>query len=161
MDRRKLLATGSAAAAAAAAGPAAALAGGNGRDGIVGSWLGTVTATNPPLGSFNDLITFHDDGTVLESRRYLVDTPFGRLLETTGHGAWKRSRGGRGFEAFFRFLLQNHETTAPFGTDNIRLSLELDRHGNLTGTFVSQIQDESGATELEVTGTYTATPIEV
>src|SRR5262245_27068628 len=137
MDRRKFLAAS--AAAAAGSGVSVSAVGGHDND-LVGSWFGTVTATNPPLGSFNDLISFLDGGVVIESRRYSVPgTPFGTLLETTGHGAWKRT-GGHTFEAFFRFFLQAQDTGAPIGTDNIRLSLTL-RHGALSGTFQSQVRD--------------------
>ncbi len=129
------------------------------------SWapaLGTVTATNPPLGQFNDLISFHEGGVVTESRRYFVPaTPLGNLLETTGHGAWERERG-RAFEAFFRFLLQDADTGAPLGTDNVRLSLALVRNtGKLDGTFKSQIKDNAGTVIVTVTGTFSATPITV
>ena len=98
MDRRRLLTAGMATLAASAL-PAHAHS--DDHQDIVGSWLGTVTATNPPLGQFNDLISFHEGGVVTESRRYFVPaTPLGNLLETTGHGAWERGRG-RAFEAFF------------------------------------------------------------
>jgi hypothetical protein len=160
MDRRKFI-TGTAAGAAASA---PALSSADDRHGaslgIVGSWFATVTAVDPPLGQFNDLISFHAGGVVTESRRYSVPaTPFGPLLETTGHGAWK-STGRRTFEAFFRFLLQNTETAAPVGTDNIRLVLTLDRSGRrLTGTFRSRIKDMNDAVVFTVTGDYSATPI--
>src|SRR5215470_4634136 len=104
MDRRQLLSAGVAAGLGASANSASA----KDKDvEFVGSWFGTVTATNPPLGQFNDLISFHADGVVIESRRYFVPppTPFGSLLETTGHGAWERT-GKTSFKAFFRFLLQ-------------------------------------------------------
>jgi hypothetical protein len=119
-------------------------------------------ATNPPLGEFNDAITFHGDGTVVESRRYLVKpTPLGDLLETTGHGAWERTRGQR-FEAFFRFILQSADTGIVLGTDNVLLALRLDRDGDLLiGTFVSQIRDTSDTLLLEVGGEYSAVPIRV
>jgi hypothetical protein len=128
----------------------------------VGSWFATVTATNPPLGQFNDLISFHTGGVVTESRRYSIPgTPLGNLLETTGHGAWERT-GGNTFEAFFRFLLQDADTGAVLGTDNIRLALTLDRAaGTLTGTFESQIKDTADNVLLTVTGDYSATPITV
>jgi hypothetical protein len=79
MDRRQLLATG------IVGGMAAGVSSSQADDGkshdIVGSWFGTVTATNPPLGQFNDLISFHTGGVVTESRRYFVSpTPFGNLL---------------------------------------------------------------------------------
>lgn len=129
---------------------------------IVGSWLGTVTATNPPFGQFNDLISFHPGGIVTESRRYSVPgTPFGNMLETSGHGAWER-RGENSFEVFFRFLLQELNTGAPLGTDNIRLVLTLDRrHGTLGGTFQSQIKDMADTVLMTVAGDYAATPIVV
>ena len=161
MNRRKWLL--SAAAAAAVARPSVALADVDGdNDGIVGSWSATVTATDPPLGSFASLISFHTGEIVIESRRYLVKgTPFGDLLETTGHGAWTRT-GTRRYEIFFRFLIQNHDTGAPIGTDNIRLQLRLSRNGEaLNGTFQSQIRLTDDTVVFEAAGTYTATRITV
>jgi hypothetical protein len=161
MDRRQLLTAGLAAAVATASATPARAQAGNNHD-LVGSWFGTVTATNPPLGQFNDLISFHTGGVVTESRRYLVPgTPFGNLLETTGHGAWERT-GGHTFEAFFRFLVQDADTGAPVGTDNVRLSLTLHpAGGTLTGTFESQIKDLADSVVLAVTGDYSATLITV
>jgi hypothetical protein len=160
MDRRRIITTAAAAAMAAAA-PRHAQAE-QGEQRIVGSWFGTVTATNPPLGQFNEIASFHADGTVVESRRYLVSpTPLGDLLETTGHGAWRHTRR-RSYEAFFRFLIQNATTGAPIGTDNVRLSLTLARDGGtLTGTFVSQIKDTAGTVIIQVEGDYAATRITV
>ena len=163
MDRRDFF-TGSVAATVAAGALAAVTAEADpGNDqGIVGSWFGTVTAVNPPLGQFNSLISFNQDGVVIESRRYLVaTTPIGPLLETTAHGAWKKT-GGRRFEAFFRFLLQNADTGEPVGTDNVRLFLTVDRAGTtLTGTFQSQVKDTADNVLITVTGDYTATRITV
>ena len=83
MDRRHLLTAGVAAVVVASAPPAAAQAGND--PALVGSWFGTVTATHPPLGQFNDLISFSSGGVVTESRRSFVPgTPLGNLLETTG-----------------------------------------------------------------------------
>jgi hypothetical protein len=130
--------------------------------GIVGSYFGTVTATNPPLGQFNDLISFHDAGVVTESRRYLIKgTPLGDLLETSGHGAWEKT-GGDTYEAFFRFFIQDFSTGDPIGTDNVHLALTLDKQsGTLSGTFESQIRNTADLVLLIVTGTYSATPITV
>jgi len=161
MTRRQLLNLGFAAAVVAAiANPAHALPGGDLT--FVGSWYGTVTAVNPPLGQFNDLISFHPGGVVIESRRYFVPgTPLGNLLESTGHGAWQRTGIGT-FAATFRFLLQDADAGTVLGTDNVRLSLTLDQaSGILTGTFESQIKDTAGTVLLTVTGTYSATPINV
>jgi hypothetical protein len=161
MERRKIL-SATAIAALAAAAPATLSAQEANDQGLVGSWFGTVTATNPPLGQFTDLISFHGDGIVTESRRYLVTgTPLGNFFETTGHGAWKRT-GGDTFEAFFRFLLQDAVVGNPLGTDNIHLSLVYDRSSKaLSGTFVSQIKDTSDNVLLQVTGTYSAIRVTV
>ena len=130
----------------------------------LGSWSGTITATDPPLGSFGNLISFHEGGVVNESRRYYVpETPLGPLLETTGHGAWKRT-GSRSYEAFFRFLLQQAPPSAgaPIGTDNIRLKLRLERGGDrFTGTFESNIRDNAGAVVFTARGTISGERIEV
>jgi hypothetical protein len=93
---------------------------------------------SPP---FTELISFLARGVVVESRRYAVrpGPPFGTLLETTAHGAWKRT-GNRTYEAFFRFLLQDLASTGEVGTDNVTLELTLDGD-TLTGTFTSVIRD--------------------
>ena len=161
MDRRQLLAASVVAGVAGNAIPSHADES-NDRD-IVGSWFGTVTATNPPLGQFNDLISFHTGGVVIESRRYFVPppTPFGSLLETTGHGAWERT-GKNTFKAFFRFLVQTAVEGVPVGTDNVQLSFKFDRAaGTLTGTFQSQIKNTADTVLLTVTGDFAATAITV
>src|SRR5438105_2785108 len=60
---------------------------------LEGSWVATVTATDPPgLPPLQDLFTFTRDGQVVESRRlYVPFSPLGPLMETTGHGAWVRT----------------------------------------------------------------------
>jgi hypothetical protein len=126
-----------------------------------GSWKGTVTATNPPgIGSFTDLITFSTEGTVIESRRPLALTPFGRLLESAGHGAWTRTSNAD-FEVHFIFILQNADTGDEFGTDNISLHLTLDpTDQHLTGTFTSTVKNTSGNALFVASGTYDAVPIQ-
>jgi hypothetical protein len=161
VDKRQLL-TATLAGGVAASATSLPARGDDDQD-IIGSWLGTVTATNPPLGQFNDLISFHTGGIVIESRRYFVPppTPFGSLLETTGHGAWKRT-GKNTFKAFFRFLVQTATDGVSVGTDNIQLSLKLDRNaGTLAGTFESQIKNTADTVLLTVTGNFAATPITV
>jgi hypothetical protein len=162
MNRRQLLANlaNLAAVGAASALPLPAWAGA--QQNFVGSWLGTITAMDPPLGQFNDLISFHAEGVVTESRRYSIPgTPLGNLLETTGHGAWER-KGRNSFEVYFRFLLQDADSGAPLGTDNVHLDLILDRvDGTLAGSFESQVKDTAGTVLMTVTGSYAAVPIAV
>lgn len=129
---------------------------------LAGSWSGTVTATNPPgLPPFNDLITFTSDGSVIESRRPLIPasaSPFGPVLETTGHGTWQRVGEGE-FDIYFVFLLQaNDGSGAELGTDNVHVRARLDSTGaNLSGTFASVVKTPNGDIPFE--GTYQATPI--
>lgn len=153
LTRKGLLASGAAGAAAlAAASPA--LAHDRDDDGIVGSWYGRVTADDPALGSFEELISFHRDGIVTDAHRlYIPATPFGPLLETSGHGAWKSTRNG--YTAFFRFLLQQAPPSAgaPVGTDNVRLNIRLERGGNrFSGRFESTIRDTAGNAVFTATG---------
>jgi hypothetical protein len=158
-----LLTSGAAGAAALAAAPAAQAHGGSGDDELVGSWYSTITATDPPLGSFVSLMSAHEGGVFTESRRYYIPaTPLGPLLETSGHGAWKRT-GNRAYTAFFRFLLQQAPPSAgaPLGTDNIRLVLRLARDGDsFAGTFESNIRDLTGAVVFTARGTVAGERIE-
>lgn len=151
---RKALVAGAGAAAIAAAAPVQARAASD--PGVVGSWFLTIEATDPPLGSFNGLISFHVGGVVTEARRYYVKpTPLGDLLETSGHGAWK-PMGGRTYEAFFRFFLQQAPPSdgLPVGTDNVRLAFGLDGDGQkLTGPFESNVKDNAGTVLATIKGT--------
>ncbi|SPF54723.1 exported hypothetical protein [Candidatus Sulfopaludibacter sp. SbA4] len=55
--------------AGVATGPARAQVGQGEANGLVGSWRVTVNVTNPPgVPSFPVLMTFHADGTMLQSR---------------------------------------------------------------------------------------------
>jgi hypothetical protein len=164
LTRKGLLAGGVAGAAALATAPGAQAHGERGSDDIVGSWYATITATDPPLGSFVSLMSWHEGAVFTESRRYYIpETPLGPLLETSGHGAWKRT-GARSYAAFFRFLLQQAPPSAgaPLGTDNIRLAVRLDRGGDAyAGTFESNIRDLNGAVVFTARGTVSAERIVV
>ena len=155
ITRKGLLTGGAAAGAAALATASPALAHGNDDDDLVGSWYAKVTADDPALGSFEELLSFHTGGIVTDAHRlYIPASPFGPLLETSGHGAWKSVRGG-GFTAFFRFILQQAPPSAgaPVGTDNVRLNLRLDRSGNrFSGRFESTIRDTAGNPVFTATG---------
>ena len=132
---------------------------------IEGSWIGTVTAVNPPLGSFANLITFIPKGGVIESRRSYADTPAGSLLETPGHGEWKKV-GVKEYQVNYTFLLQGAPDNpkargVALGTETISLRLRLNRQGTqLSGTFRSDAKDPNGNIVFTTTGTYSATRIE-
>ena len=139
LERRQLLTVGVAAAVAAASGKPARANAVERRD-LVGTWFSTITATNPVLPPLNSLISFHPHGVVTESISYFFPfpPPLGNLLFATFHGAWERT-GDHTYEVFVRGLVQNADTGAPIGTDNVRLALTLDQQaGTLSGTFKSQ-----------------------
>jgi hypothetical protein len=132
---------------------------------LEGAWAGTVTAVNPPLGSFDDLISFFPGGNVIESRRlYVADSPIGSLVETPAHGEWVRV-ARRQYQINTVFLLQGGPDNpaakgTPLGTDNVNLRLELSEDGtSLTGMFKSDVKDVSGNILFTTTGTYVATRI--
>ncbi|MGH8033231.1 MAG: hypothetical protein ACREO8_12945 [Luteimonas sp.] len=164
MKRRQLLTAGVGIGSAIVAGTAPAQVRASasllGANPIVGSWFGTAVLIDPPLGSFGDLISFHADHTVIESRRYSVhDTPLGSLLETTGHGVW-RQQGLNTYEVLFRFILQSAETAAIVGSDTVRLSLVLDTlAGTLAGAFETEVRDTAENLLLVAHGNYTANQI--
>ena len=134
---------------------------------LVGSWFGTAVATTVPLPPVRDFITFTSDGTAIESQRlYLADTPWGPLLRTTGHGAWKRT-GAHEFAVTLLIMYQgapNHPA-APgevLAIENVRMSLTVDRHGNrISGTLLDEIRDLDGAVIFLGPGTYEAVRIGV
>jgi hypothetical protein len=132
---------------------------------LEGSWSMTITATEPPgLPPFKGLITFTREGEVLESRRpYVPFTPFGPVLESSGHGAWARA-GRRAFAVAFQFLIQAAPHNPVFtngedlGTDNIRLRIVPSSSGEtFTGTFASAAKDAEGNVVFEARGTVTGT----
>ena len=117
----------------------------SGSKAIAGSWIGTVTPIDPPgIPPMKSLLSFTPDGIVLESRRlYLGASPFGPLMETTGHGEWAGT-GQREFSVKFIFLMQRGPISdgGPMGTDTIVMKLTVDESGNtLSGTFRSEVRD--------------------
>jgi hypothetical protein len=132
----------------------------SGSKAIAGSWIGTITATDPPgLPPMKNLFSFMPDGVVIESRRlYVGDSPFGPLMETAGHGEWVTTGKGQ-FTVKFVFLIQRGPISdgSGIGTDNITLKLTLDESGNqLSGTFVSEIRDENDNVMFVASGVSTA-----
>lgn len=74
---------------------------------LVGTWRVTITtfncATQVPNPSFQSLLVFHDDGTMLEETSSLQ---FAAGQRTNGHGYWARMNRGvyrAVFEAFIQF----------------------------------------------------------
>jgi hypothetical protein len=166
MNRRHLLkSAANAAVVAAAVTPSVSLVKHSDDDydqDIVGSWFATFDITNPPIGRTTALFSFHDGGILTSSARYVVTpTPFGTLIETSGHGAWKSVRGHT-VEAFQLLFVQRLDTGEVIAIDNVRLSLTLSRdRQTLSGTAVIVGKAPSDALLFELTGTFSATRISV
>ena len=74
---------------------------------LVGTWRVTITTfnctTQAQIATFPSLLTFHDDGTMLEETSSLQ---FAAGQRTNGHGYWERMNRGAYravFEAFIQF----------------------------------------------------------
>jgi hypothetical protein len=132
---------------------------------LEGSWAMTITATEPAgLPPFKGLISFLPSGDVIETRRpYVPFTPFGPVIESSGHGRWERT-SRRQYSVAFLFLLQASPNNVAFpngedlGTDNIRLQLRPSRDGeSFTGTFMSAAKDADGNVVFQARGTVAGT----
>jgi len=117
---------------------------------IVGSWYGTAIAAGGVRPPVTDMSTFASDGTIVESQRlYLNDTPFGPVIRTPGHGAWKKV-GDNKYAATIRVIYQgaeNHPSQSGeiIATETARFELKLDQTGNrLSGYIYDELRDPSG-----------------
>lgn len=132
---------------------------------VIGSWFATIMASDPSVAPFRGIMSLHEGAVVTEARRYYVvaPPPYEPMLETSGHGAWKRT-GERTYELYFRFVLQQAPPSAgnELGTDNVRLVLTHDPDADtLSGTFVSLIKGVDGGVIAQFEGTYAAERIKV
>jgi hypothetical protein len=158
MTRRICSATALAAllALSAAVSPAHAQAGQGEANGLVGSWRVTITVTSPAgYPSFPVLMTFHADGTLLQSRLYYIPA-FG-VLETTAHGGWKRD--GSRILATTYAIAQGAPGNAAlngafFGTEKVSFQPVLASDGNsFTAMWTSTVYDPGGSILLVGSGT--------
>jgi hypothetical protein len=135
---------------------------------IVGSWRVHVDVTNPPgMPSFPVLITFHSDGTVIESRLgYIPQGPAGAIVEGAGHGAWQRQPGNQ-IAASFQMLLQGAPGNtilngAFWATEKINCRPVLGPDSNsFTAPWNGTLVDPNGVQLLQGNGMMTATRIQV
>lgn len=132
---------------------------------VVGSWRVAVTVTDPQGASgFLTLMTFHTDGTMMQSRPYFVPQ-FG-ALETAHHGAWKRIDATH-FAVNDFALIQgapgnNALNGAFFGTDNVRFQPVLADDGNsFTAQWTTTALDPNGNLIVKASGTMSGTRIQV
>ena len=117
-------------------------------DRIIGSWRVTVNVTDPPgVPSFPVLMTFHSDGTLMQSRPYYIPA-FG-VMETAHHGGWKRIDGDQ-IAATTLSLAQGAPGNAAlngefFGTEKVNFKPMIDTGGDsFTALWTSTVYDPGG-----------------
>ena len=118
-----------------------------------GSWIATVTTTNPTgVPPLTILATFTEDGGLVGS----APNPH----VSAAHGAWSRI-GSRRF-ALTAVYLRFEDDGTFLGTTKLRATLELNRAANQgTATFQADQFDPSGTPGATFTGTAAATRIPV
>jgi hypothetical protein len=132
---------------------------------LVGSWRVTVNVTDPQgFPAFPTLMTFHADGTMMQSRPYFIPQ-FG-ALETTHHGAWKQINATR-FAVNDFALAQGAPGNAAlngtfFGTDNVTFQPVLADDGNsFIAQWPSTALDTNGNLIVKSSGTMSGARIQV
>jgi hypothetical protein len=109
--------------------------------------IATATATGVPLPPLRTLLTFHREGTVVESRRlYLPVSPLGPLLATPGHGEWVRTANGEFAATTLLFYQGAPGAPTADGTEKVRFQLILSPDGKrFAGNVLVEIRDSAGA----------------
>jgi hypothetical protein len=145
--------------------PAQAQVGEGEANGLVGSWRVTAKVTSQQgFAPFPVLMTFHADGTMLQSRLYFLPA-FG-VISTTFHGAWKRVDGNQLATTSFS-LAQGAPGNgalngAFFGTEQVSFRPVLGNDGNsFTAQWVSTVFDPSGNAILHFSGDLSGVRVQV
>jgi hypothetical protein len=153
------------AAASIAMRPASAQVGHEEARDLVGSWQVTVNVTDPQgVPSFPVLMTFHADGTALQSRPSYIPA-FG-VLETTQYGAWKRT-GENQAAATTLALAQGAPGNAAlngafFGTEKVSFQPVIATDGeSFTAQWTSTVHDPNGNLIVSGSGNMSAIRIHV
>lgn len=145
--------------------PASAQVGHGEANGLIGSWRVTVNVTDPQgVPSFPVLMTFHADGTMLQSRPSYIPA-FG-VLETTHHGAWKRINGDQIAATTFS-LAQGAPGNAAlngafFGTEKVSFQPVIGGDSDsFTAQWTSTVYDPGGNPIVNGSGTLSGVRIQV
>jgi hypothetical protein len=148
-----------------AIGPASAQEGHGEADRITGSWRVNVNVTDPAgVPSFPVLMTFHSDGTLMQSRPYYIPA-FG-VLETTHHGAWRRIDDDQIAATTFS-LSQGAPGNAAlngefFGTEKVNFKPVIGGDGNsFTALWTSTVYDPGGNPIVQGSGNLSGVRIQV
>ena len=121
---------------------------------LVGSWIGTATASSIPSGTLKNLMTFTSDGSVVETRRlFLAESLSGEIVGTPGHGTWI-STGNNEFAATILVLFEggpNHPTSK-----GVIMAIE-----KVSGTILDEVRDTNGNIIFDAPGNIEASRIPV
>ena len=134
-------------------------------DGMVGSWRVTVNVTDPQgVPSFPVLMTFHADGTVLQTRPLYIPS-FG-VMETTHFGAWKRINDTQIAATTFSLAQgapgNNALNGAFFGTEQVNFQPVIAPDGNsFTAQWTSTVFDPDGNPIIKGSGNLSGVRIQV
>jgi hypothetical protein len=145
--------------------PAHAQVGQGQADGMVGSWRVTVNVTDPQgVPSFPVLMTFHADGTLLQTRPLYIPS-FG-VMETTHFGAWKRLNDTQIAATTFSLAQgapgNNALNGAFFGTEQVNFQPVIAPDGNsFTAQWTSTVFDPNGNPIIKGSGNLSGVRIQV
>jgi hypothetical protein len=115
---------------------------------LVGAWIATINVTNPPgFPAFEDMLTFNEGGTFVESHPlYVPKHPVGPLLYTSGQGNWKKVEENK-FLLTFKFFAQGAPGNPTdegklIAVNTVRYSLWLSDNGEkLNGNWSNDLTD--------------------
>jgi hypothetical protein len=145
--------------------PAHAQVGQGQADGMVGSWRVTVNVTDPQgFPSFPVLMTFHADGTVLQTRPLYIPA-FG-VVETTHFGAWKRINDTQIAATTFSLAQGAPGNTvlngAFFGTEQVNFQPIIAPDGNsFSAQWTSTVFDPNGNPIIKGSGNLSGVRVQV
>jgi hypothetical protein len=126
---------------------------------FVGTWMLLNTPATNVVPPFYELITFHADGTLVQTENDLAGPPF---PATTGHGVWRRSRASGLVLTYTNVHLVYDPTTfLPLGTLKILGRAVLGKDLNsLSGEVKATAFDLNGNVLFQATGTFAGTRIQ-
>ncbi|MBV8201720.1 MAG: hypothetical protein JOZ15_13950 [Acidobacteria bacterium] len=126
---------------------------------FTGTWMAYVTPDTPVVPPFYELITFHADGTLVETESDLTAPPFSG---TVGQGVWRGSPSGGPVITYTEIHLEYDPATgAPIGTLELVGRVVLGKDGNtLSGETKATVYDLKGNVLFQGNGPITGTRVE-
>ena len=126
---------------------------------FVGTWMLLNTPAQAEIPPFYELITFHADGTVVQTESDLTGPPF---PATVGHGVWRRVSGpGLVLNYTVVHLVYDPTTFLPLGTIKVVGRGVLGKDGNtFSGQVKATVYDLHGAVLFQGNGPFAGSRVE-